>query len=201
MLPVQAVIQGRYRVESLVARGGQGIVYRVTDLRLATPAALKLLAPADPASRAAFPRESHLLARLRHPTLPRATDHRDDPRGPCLVMDFVPGDDLAAQLLRRLGVPLPPATVLAWADQLLDALAYPHARQPRPARAAQLLGAAAAPRAAIGHLLLVVQQADHNATVEAARAARSARLLSPPAWADGQTLPLEEAIQMALEEM
>jgi predicted ATPase len=44
-------------------------------------------------------------------------------------MEFVPGDDLAALLVRRTA-PFPLAEVLAWADRLLDALAYLHGQEP-----------------------------------------------------------------------
>jgi serine/threonine protein kinase len=36
---------GGYRVESLVARGGMGVVYRALDISLQRPVALKLIAP------------------------------------------------------------------------------------------------------------------------------------------------------------
>ena len=34
-----------YRVESMVGRGGMGVIYRATDLSLERPIALKLIAP------------------------------------------------------------------------------------------------------------------------------------------------------------
>ena len=41
-----------YRVESLVGRGGMGVVYRATDLSLERPVALKLIAPSSPRTSA-----------------------------------------------------------------------------------------------------------------------------------------------------
>jgi serine/threonine protein kinase len=36
---------GSYRVDSIVGRGGMGVVYRATDLSLERPVALKLITP------------------------------------------------------------------------------------------------------------------------------------------------------------
>ncbi|MGI8565140.1 MAG: protein kinase domain-containing protein, partial [Pyrinomonadaceae bacterium] len=46
-----------------------------------------------------------------------------------LVMEYIPGEDLAEMLQRRGGA-FPPGEVLGWADQLLDALDYLHTREP-----------------------------------------------------------------------
>jgi hypothetical protein len=69
------------------------------------------------------------LAGLRHPALPRVSDHFIEESGQFLVMEFIPGDDLATLLLKR-GSPFPFGDVLRWGDQLLDALDYLHSRQP-----------------------------------------------------------------------
>ena len=70
-----------------------------------------------------------MLASLRHQALPRVIDHFVDDQGQFLVMEFIPGDDLAA-LLQKRGAPFPIDQVLSWADTLLDALSYLHSQQP-----------------------------------------------------------------------
>ena len=61
-----------YRVESIVGRGGMGVVYRATDLSLERPVALKLIAPElaeDERFRDRFLREPRLAASLDHPNV------------------------------------------------------------------------------------------------------------------------------------
>jgi DNA-binding beta-propeller fold protein YncE len=61
-----------YRIESLVGRGGMGVVYRATDLSLERPVALKLVAPElaeDERFRTRFLREPRLAASLDHPNV------------------------------------------------------------------------------------------------------------------------------------
>ena len=61
-----------YRVESLLGRGGMGVVYRAHDLALDRKVALKVLAPElaeDVRFRERFLRESRLAASLDHPAI------------------------------------------------------------------------------------------------------------------------------------
>jgi serine/threonine protein kinase len=54
-----------YRIDALIGRGGAGVVYWATQLRLQRPAAVKLLAPtlaADAEYRRRFERETHVAA-------------------------------------------------------------------------------------------------------------------------------------------
>jgi serine/threonine protein kinase len=131
MLAPETILQNRYRVVRQIGQGGMGTVYEAADLRLGNTVALKRmqLEPTDPQHigmlRRAFEREARLLASLRHSALPRVIDHFDDPAGQFLVMEYIPGDDLAALQAKHAG-PLPHDQVLRWADQLLDALEYLH---------------------------------------------------------------------------
>lgn len=128
-LAPHTLLQGRYRVHALIAQGGMGAVYRATDERLGNTVALKQTLVVDPQLRAAFTREARLLAGLHHPALPVVSDHFEEGGQQFLVMQYIPGDDLAT-LLRQRGAPFALDEVLPWADRLLDALDYLHTRRP-----------------------------------------------------------------------
>jgi eukaryotic-like serine/threonine-protein kinase len=125
------VLQDRYRIVTLLGEGGMGAVYRAWDMRLGVPVALKAMRP-DPgldagnrlAAREQFHQEASVLSRLSHPHLVRVSDFFDEDEETYLVMSFVEGESLGSHI-SRVGK-LPEAQVLAWADQLLDALAYCH---------------------------------------------------------------------------
>jgi serine/threonine protein kinase len=129
MLTPDTVLENRYRIVRRLAEGGMGTVYEAEALRLNTTVALKETHFTDERLRKQFEREAHLLAALRHPALPRVIDHFDEGGGLYLVMDYVEGDDLWEMFQKRGGA-FPVGEVLDWADQLLDALAYIHEREP-----------------------------------------------------------------------
>jgi serine/threonine protein kinase len=133
MLAIGQLVQNRYRLDGLLGRGGMGAVYRAYDTNLNRPCALKILAPPPgigPAEvaqlRRQFQHEASVLANLTHPSLPRVTDYFTWSGDEFLVMDFVEGESLET-LIQRQGA-VAEVRVLAWADQLLDALAYCHSR-------------------------------------------------------------------------
>ncbi len=123
------LLQNRYEIVRLIARGGMGAVYEAVDQRLGNTVALKETLVNDPQLRQAFEREARLLAGLNHPVLPGVKDHFTEDDGQFLVMDFIPGKDLAG-LLEQRTAPFPVDEVLAWAADLLDALDYLHSQQP-----------------------------------------------------------------------
>jgi eukaryotic-like serine/threonine-protein kinase len=131
MLQPNTVLQGRYRVVEQIGQGGMGAVYLAADLRLRTNVALKETFFTDEAYREAFEHEAQLLARLRHPTLPKVIDHFIENNGQFLVMEFIPGEDIDMRL-KRQGQRFASAEalpwVLRWTDQLLDVLHYLHTR-------------------------------------------------------------------------
>jgi serine/threonine protein kinase len=130
MLTPETILQGRYRIVRQLGQGGMGAVYEAVDQRLDTTVALKETLFADERLRKQFEREARLLARLHHPALPRVSDHFAEGDGQFLVMQFIPGDDLAEMMARKRG-PFPADQVLTWADQLLDALDYLHTQDPQ----------------------------------------------------------------------
>ncbi len=125
----ETVLQDRYRIVRVIGKGGTGAVYEAIDLRLGNRVALKqTIIPAEQTVNL-LEREARLLARLRHPALPRIIDHFVDGTYQYLVMEFIGGDDLGALLIQR-DRPFELRRVLEWADQLLDALDYLHRQNP-----------------------------------------------------------------------
>ena len=120
----------RYRILERLGQGGMAEVYRAIDDTLGMEVVVKENRFVAPEAERQFHREARLLASLRHPHLPRVTDHFSIPRqGQYLVMDFIAGDDLRKKLEQAEG-PLPASDVLRWARAILSALIYMHSRQP-----------------------------------------------------------------------
>src|SRR5678816_124821 len=129
-LAQNTLIQGRYLVVHLIGKGGMGEVYLAVDQRLGSAVALKRTYFAgDEMLGNAFEREARTLARMRHPVLPKVTDHFGEGEEQYLVMEHIAGDDLSKRL-EAAQKPFPLTWVLFWSDQLLDALAYLHSHEP-----------------------------------------------------------------------
>ena len=124
LTPNSTLQHGRYRITRPIGQGGMGAVYEGYDNNLKNRIAIKEALVSDPTLLRAFEREAQRLARLRHIALPRVIDHFIDGNSQYLVMEYIEGQDLS-QMLKQRKQPFPVADVLAWADTLLDALAYP----------------------------------------------------------------------------
>ena len=139
-LTPETILRERYKIIELVGRGGMGATYRAEDLRLQGRFCAVKEALPDPdaasdelaQSREQFYQEASTLARLDHPNLPKVSDYFSQDDRDYLVMDFVAGQDLKDKLTTALrqGHPLTERLVLAWADQLCDALSYMHTQDP-----------------------------------------------------------------------
>jgi ketosteroid isomerase-like protein len=116
------------RIEAVAGRGGMGIVYKATQLSLARPVAVKLIAPehaADAGFRERFERESRMAAAIEHPNvIPVYAAGEEDGRL-YLVMRWVAGTDLH-RLLRDRGR-LDPLRAAEIVDQMGGALDAAHA--------------------------------------------------------------------------
>ena len=126
-LVADTVLQNRYRIVRQLGRGGMGAVYEAVDQRLGITVALKETLSSEESMRKQFEREARLLAGMQHPALPRVSDHFVEGKRAFLVMQFIAGVDLARIISQQPG-PFPRDQVIAWADQLLDALIYLHSR-------------------------------------------------------------------------
>lgn len=119
---------GRYRLEAILGRGGQGEVWLAWDAVLARQVALKLLPP-DPAgrdARALFEREAVLASQLRGPNAVRVYDVSVGDDGfSYMAMEYVDGEDLST-LVATHG-PMPVERAIHFALQACDALAEAHA--------------------------------------------------------------------------
>jgi eukaryotic-like serine/threonine-protein kinase len=123
------LLNNRYRIEDTIAKGGMGAIYHATDETLGIAVAVKEnFFSSDEASRQ-FRREATILASLRHPNMPRVTDHFVIPnQGQYLVMDFIDGSDLR-ELITRSGA-LPEEDIVRIGIVISGALAYLHSRNP-----------------------------------------------------------------------
>src|SRR5688572_20112532 len=123
------VIAGRYRIERWLGQGGMGSVYRALQLSVQRTVALKRLVDEHLESAShieRFEREALALSRLSHQSTVRLFDFGSDERGcPFIVMEYLEGSDLAADLERH--GPMRWDQALAVAHPILGSLAEAHA--------------------------------------------------------------------------
>jgi serine/threonine-protein kinase len=124
---IGAVLDGRYRVDGMIATGGMSTVYRGLDVRLDRPVALKVMDSRyanDQQFLTRFQREARAVARLKDPGLVSVYDQGFDAQHPFLVMELVEGGTLR-ELLHERG-PMPPHAVAAVLAPVLSGLAVAH---------------------------------------------------------------------------
>lgn len=128
-LEKNVLLHNRYRIVEILGQGGMGSVYRAVDENLGVVIALKEnLFTTDEYSRQ-FRLEAVILANLRHPNLPRVSDHIVlGDQGQYLVMDFIEGEDLRYRM-ERMGM-LSEEDAVHIGASICDALAYLHTRKP-----------------------------------------------------------------------
>ena len=121
------MVADRYRVVSLLGRGGMGEVYGADDLKLGQRVALKFL-PMDRGKstswRDQFYAEVRMARQVSHPNVCRVYDVGESDGRLFLSMEFVDGEDLAS-LLRRIGR-LPDDKAVEIAQQLCAGLGAAH---------------------------------------------------------------------------
>lgn len=121
-------LDGRYRIDALIARGGMSGVYLGVDLRLDRPVAVKVMDPrysADPRFLSRLEFEARSVARLKDPGLVPVYDQGVDGEWAFLVMELVEGGTLR-ELLAERG-PMPPHAAAAVGIPVLGGLGAAHA--------------------------------------------------------------------------
>jgi eukaryotic-like serine/threonine-protein kinase len=129
ILEHETLLHKRYQIRENLGQGGMGSVYRAIDENLSVDVAVKenLFTTEEYARQ--FRLEAVILANIRHPNLPRVSDHFVIAgEGQYLVMDFIDGEDLR-QRMERVGI-LPEDEVILIGAAMCDALSYLHARKP-----------------------------------------------------------------------
>src|SRR4029450_168992 len=86
-----------YQIEAVAVRGGMGVVYRATQLRLTRPVALKLVTPElarDPSFRERFRREWMVAASIDHPNVIPVYEAGEEDGALFIAMRWVDGTNL-----------------------------------------------------------------------------------------------------------
>ena len=123
------LLRERYRIIEALGHGGMGSIFRAVDENLGVEVAVKEnLFTIDDYARQ-FRREATILASLRHPNLPRVSDHFSlEDQGQYLIMDYIEGEDIQERL-ERIG-PIEEEEVVFIGAAICDALSYMHSRDP-----------------------------------------------------------------------
>src|SRR5215470_11796377 len=121
------MLAGRYRIVSLLGKGGMGEVYKAEDLKLKQTVALKFLPESialDGGMLARFHNEVRIARQVAHPNVCRVYDIGEVEGLSFLSMEFIDGEDLSS-LLRRIGR-LPGDKAVELARQMCAGLAAAH---------------------------------------------------------------------------
>ncbi len=126
---IGTVIDGRYRLEALLGRGGMGVVYRAAHLKLRKSVAIKVLHPslaASPDVRSRFEREALAIGKIEHPNCVGVFDvgAMEDDGALYLVMELLDGKSLG-DVLDEEGQ-LPPTRALHILRHILQGLGHVH---------------------------------------------------------------------------
>lgn len=122
------ILDGKYRIDQILGRGGMGMVVSATNTRLNQKVAIKFLLPEaleHPDIVARFGREGEVAAKLHGQHVVRIIDVHEMPDGrPYIVMEHLSGEDLE-HVLDRIGC-LPPTEAVTYMLQACEALAEAH---------------------------------------------------------------------------
>ena len=123
----ERILAGKYVVQSEIAKGGMGVIYKALDRTLNRVVAIKLVhahLSGDPSFVERFLREARAMARLQHDNIVTIYDAVEDQGTQLLVMEYFQGSNLRVLTKNRPRLPL--RDVVNITHQLANALAYAH---------------------------------------------------------------------------
>ncbi|HEY1816864.1 MAG TPA: protein kinase [Kofleriaceae bacterium] len=128
VVPLGSVLDGRYRVDAVLGKGGMGRVYKGEHTGIGRAVAIKVLHPdlgRNKEAAARFQREALASGRLDHPNIVGVSDFGVMEDGSLyLVMEALEGEGLGARLEREKRVPWPDAADIV--RQVLAGLRHAH---------------------------------------------------------------------------
>ncbi len=134
-LASQQTLKQRYKIVTMVGKGGMGAVYKAEDIQFGNRlVALKEMSQSNLDQQEAknvaeqFKQEAYMLAHLKHPNLPSIYDYFGEHGRWYLVMDFIEGTTLDARLDKMPGHALSVAETIEIGIQLAKVLGYLHSR-------------------------------------------------------------------------
>lgn len=122
--PVPRLLGDKFRFDCRIGEGGMGIVYKVTDLDLRRPVAIKMLPMASTENALRLQREAQAMASMSHPNLAVVFGLESWKGSPLLIVEYLSGGTLAERLERA---PLSLVQAIDLGLTLADALAHIHA--------------------------------------------------------------------------
>ncbi len=129
-LPVERIIENKYKLEKLIGKGGMGAVYQALDLRLSRKVAVKVLHGSmfgNKDSIRRFEKEAKIIARLNHPNIIAIYDYgKLATDGAYLVMELIKGISLKHKLQQEKC--LAPKLVAQIFNQIFEAIKVAHSK-------------------------------------------------------------------------
>jgi serine/threonine protein kinase len=131
LLPVNTIVDGKYRIDGIIGVGGMGVVYRAEHTKIARQVALKMLLPeyiVYPDLVARVEREARTAGQIEHPNVVSIVDlGSTDDQGPYIAMELLRGQELATTV-EKAGGRLDAAEAVDIMRQVLAGLEAAHKR-------------------------------------------------------------------------
>ncbi len=129
LVPVNTIIDDKYRIDGIIGVGGMGVVYRAEHTKIGRQVALKMLLPeyiVYPDLVARVEREARTAGQIDHPNVVSIVDLGvTSEQGPYIAMELLRGQELATTV-ERAGGRLDPAEAVDILRQVLSGLDAAH---------------------------------------------------------------------------